>query len=463
MAYVSVKLSPYKRKDGRYPVVLEFVGKERLQMRKVVKGAAATPSNWSEQSNKITGGYPEKQRRELNKKIDKEYSRALEIVKQSEDNYEDLDFPLFKKRLVEEPREKALEKREDLINLFDSWLKDRRSKVEEISSQTYSYTKPYLLGFREYLGSLPVEYFSHQFFEEFVEFISEEQNLELINKYRSKNTKPLIKNSAIQKHIRILKSFGRYLSILEKPIKPNFHFYTYTLKVSEPIGLKFKEFKLIYDLDFSLTENISLFERLNEERLAQRTQGKYVKSLNYKTCEIVRDSWVIGTLAGGPRISNLQTFELYKNENDAISWLDLKNDRTIINPMSELLEHVLQKYDYRIPNFPRGQNFNLYLKVIAEMIGLNRSERRHEYHGSKSVVTDISLKDVMTSKFMRKAFVSINSELGIPREISDAMSSHTPKGGGSDFYRQIPLKLKRGEMKKWDQAYKNMQEPIVAY
>ena len=138
----------------------------------------------------------------------------------------------------------------------------------------------------------------------------------------------------------------------------------------------------------------------------------YNKDLsNRKFLERTRDVFAFAVSIGGPRHGDLKRLAdaLRKNgfkiTQNTISYFEGKtgnaHQEIVLNKIG--LE-ILEKYNYVMPRVPTNQRMNTNLKTIAKLLEWDEIKYIPEYDnfGKLVQVNEIALKDLFSTKFMRK-------------------------------------------------------------
>lgn len=176
-------------------------------------------------------------------------------------------------------------------------------------------------------------------------------------------------------------------------------------RYGDPIGLSVDQFFQFYRLD------------LSKRKFLERT----------------RDVFAFSVSIGGPRHGDLKRLAdtLRKNgfqvKQNTISYFEGKtgnaHQEIVLNKIG--LE-ILQKYNHVMPKVPTNQRMNTNLKTIAKLLNWDEIKYVPEYdnYGKLVKVNELPLKDIFSTKFMRKTAATIDNMLGVPTKTSMKRTGH---------------------------------------
>lgn len=402
MAHFIITTKFFKRQDGTSQVIVRYTWNGKHYPKKI-PNLYCKPDELDSVSQLITKGYDRPTLKIMNTKISQVKARGSQILM-------DLDEPepeTFFKKLFEEPREEKKKMSECLLDLYKQWLD------AEAASPVYSTTYPYLMDFKKHRGNiLLLEEYSKSLLKEFESFLMETGYLP--NERRIKDgeyieskmegERVMFKHSALKKHMKHFKFFGKYLTDLDLPIKQSFRDYRFSIpspEIADTIALTKREFDEFFNFD--LSDNFDL--------------------------NLCKSAFIIGTVAGGLRVSDLYalTNESFDLKNLSVQFTQKKTGGDVFNPLNE--EYIRPHLEFYLDNLdkmPVEQEFNRRLKEIGNKIEWERVETVSEYRGNsrKPTKVKVAIKDHISSKYMRKSFISIMVEEGYGKEIIKGFTGH---------------------------------------
>jgi hypothetical protein len=246
-----------------------------------------------------------------------------------------------------------------------------------------------------------------------------------------------IQGSGIHKQFKNLRVFLNWIESEFEEIEVPKSYKTIKAKAryGDPIGLSVDQFLQFYN--FNLSEYPEL----------QRT----------------RDLFVFGVSIGGPRHGDLKKmsesfrrhgFNLCKG---VITYFEQKTG----NAHKEILvnkfgQEILDKYS-TFPHVPTNQRMNTNLKSIAyklKWFEIKFIPKYNEY-GKLVTVEEVPLKDIFSTKFMRKTAATIDNFLGIPVKTSMSRTGHKTFAA---YSRYVDVNKESMDVAntKWDEMFQKI-------
>lgn len=436
-----VQPSSKPRKDGTCKLEIEYCYKGRNLPINIGK-IYCKPSDWSKDSQSIVSGYEREERNSLNRLVDAAKQKMSHIINQlAIDDFEPTHENV--KKMWEKPIIENKKKIEDLLPMYEKWSDAK-------SDPKYSTTLPYLKEFSEIRGGVRVADVSIKLLDEFCRYLCEYGILpEEKQKPRvSKNGKPIVKgsnkkkagkkveprlpfaNTTLRNHVKYFKLFFKeYLSPEGYDFNQNYRDYKYhfsTPEVTDVIALYKSEFDRIF------------WYPVDKEK--------------HPHLRVAQVAFVVGTLLGGLRPSDLYKLSESSFETGNVKFYQQKTKGKVDNPLAEayLTKEYLEEflfYNTPVKNktgklkkpIPAPQKVNDNLKVLAELAGLDREADKTMYYGGSETPTieRVNIKSHISLQYMRKSFISILVEEGIrDRDVIKSLSGHKD-GDMIDHYLAI--------------------------
>jgi hypothetical protein len=213
-------------------------------------------------------------------------------------------------------------------------------------------------------------------------------------------------------------------------------------RYGDPIGLTVKQFLQFYKLNLS----------------------------KHKELERTRNLFVFGVSIGGPRHGDLKRlgdalrrfgFNLHSN---SISFFEGKTG----NAHNEIQVNrfgieVLEKENFIFPHVPSNQRMNQNLKTIAKKLEWDEIKfiPKYDAYGKLISTEEIPLKDIFSTKFMRKTAATIDNYLGIPTKTSMKRTGHKTFAAYSR-YVDVNKESMTHANQKWDAMYESLLKEQAA-
>ena len=400
--------------SGKHQIYIDYQYKDK-RTKFNVENVYAAPSEWNPKTQLITSGNNRETLKELNGKINALRTRLGEILNRAAligiDPSHD-----WVKREMEKPVQENNKLNQDVPELFEKWVTEKGVKK-------YVDTIPQVREFAQKRGGLKVGEVDKTLLSEFCTFLCkngyipyQKQKKELTpidskkQENKTKGTKKinkpkreLFKNATIVSHVKYFKLFFKeFLTGNKYPIDQDFRDFRIPFKSPKPdvIALTKEEFDRLF------------YFKVPKDRPA---------------IHLTKITFIIGTALGGLRISDLKKLNKKNFSDGGVKFRQIKTGGKVENPLSDAyVEPFLEEFLNNKSHIPSGQKFNDNLKVLAKLAGLNRAEVVEEFRGgsNKPFESEININEYISSKLMRKTFISIMVELGVEREVIMAFSGH---------------------------------------
>lgn len=179
--------------------------------------------------------------------------------------------------------------------------------------------------------------------------------------------------------------------------------------------------------------------------------------------ERTRDIFAFAVSIGGPRHGDLKRLvgTLRKNgfriNQNTISYFEGKtgnaHQEIILNKIG--LE-ILQKYNHVLPRVPTNQRMNKNLKEIAKLLEWDDVKYipKYDNYGKLISVGEFPLKEIFSTKFMRKTAATIDNMVGVPTKTSMKRTGHKTFAAYSRYVDVNKDSLLKAN-KQWDSLVKS--------
>lgn len=139
--------------------------------------------------------------------------------------------------------------------------------------------------------------------------------------------------------------------------------------------------ELFFDTRREETDSIYL----NDEEIREMYDLQNLPSTNH---EIVRDVFVAACYMG-LRFSDYSTLNLAKIHNNRLEIIQKKTGKKITLPIHPLVNEIFKKYNYRLPQVPRNNEFNRLIKEVGVLMSSMQIEfsKQITYEREKVVIT----------------------------------------------------------------------------
>ena len=215
-------------------------------------------------------------------------------------------------------------------------------------------------------------------------------------------------------------------------------------RYGDPIGLTSEQFFQFYKLDLSKREYL----------------------------ERTRDVFAFAVSIGGPRHGDLKKLadNLRKNgfsiNQNTVSYFEGKTGNAHREiALNKIGLEILEKYNYVMPRVPTNQRMNKNLKEIAKLLewGEIKYIPKYDNYGKLITVEEIALKEIFSTKFMRKTAATIDNLLGVPTKTSMKRTGHKTFAAYSRYVDVNKDSMTQAN-KQWDELVeKQLKTPEEEY
>lgn len=231
---------------------------------------------------------------------------------------------------------------------------------------------------------------------------------------------PFTQNS-VGKHIKVLKVM---LNEAKNNDADTSNFYVYTEDVDN-VYLNETELKQLKDFDFS---NVPHLDR-------------------------VRD-WFLLLAWTGSRFSDLQKIDKANIKNGMITYRQQKTNTSVTIPLHPVVNDILQKYNYQMPELISNQKFNEYIKEVCKDAKIDTLESFTRTVGGKLITETMPKYELVSSHTCRRSFCTNMYLRGLDSLMIRSISGHKTE---KSFLKYIKVSQQQhAEMmaKKWSEIYK---------
>lgn len=266
------------------------------------------------------------------------------------------------------------------------------------------------------------------FYTRFVDYLQKPLQAKDVNGkllFNEDLTPILIKKSFTQnsvgKHIRILKTMLNESKQNESDMSK---FYVFTEDVDN-VFLNEKELQQLKDFDFSTVPHL----------------------------DRVRD-WFLLLAWTGSRFSDLEKISNTNIKNGMITYRQKKTNTAVTIPLHPVVNEILQKYNYQMPEVISNQKFNDYIKEACKAANIDTLESFTRTVGGR-LTTEIMPKfELVSSHTCRRSFCTNMYLRGLDTMMIRSISGHKTE---KSFLKYIKVSQQQhAEMmaKKWSEIYK---------
>ena len=189
---------------------------------------------------------------------------------------------------------------------------------------------------------------------------------------------------------------------------------------------------------------------LNEDELKQLKDKDFSDSPHL---DRVRD-WFLLLAWTGCRFSDLEKISQTDIKDGFITFRQQKTNTKVTIPLHPVVNEILQKYNYEMPEPITNQKFNEYIKEVAETAGINSPEVLTRTVGGVLKSETMPKFELISSHTGRRSFCTNMYKRGLPTLMIMSISGHKTE---KSFLKYIRVKQQEhAEMMaaKWREIYK---------
>lgn len=370
------------RKDGKAPVYVEYLF-DRKTRTMFNTGKNLKPEDWNKEKSEVKRSHSDSD--ELNQFFNGLRRKVETIADEAVLRGEIPTIDLVKSRYEKDSGKSA---QINLNTLIDEWIATRVGAVSVDVIKDYKSLRKHLNGYmdnrRRKLSLLDI---NDRFYEDFFKYL-ENDVIHSIGK------RGLMKAS-VGKQIKNLKVFLRYCMRQEYIPKDDLSGFKKPPESSDAVYVNEKELEKLIELD--LSDNPKL--------------------------DIVRDVFVIGCETG-LRFSDLSKLNIDHISDGLIRKPVKKTGRKVVIPISQRLQRVLDKNGGKIPNPPNAIYFNLRIKEVGKLAGIDSQFSRIIQRGSRKNEVSVPKYEAISSHTCRRSFCTNQFLKGMPALLIRKISGH---------------------------------------
>ncbi|RYD57610.1 MAG: site-specific integrase [Sphingobacteriales bacterium] len=291
---------------------------------------------------------------------------------------------MLRQRIDNTPVAKPQEQKPTLLRFIEQYICEVAATKKKETIKAYKTTLNHLANYsRLYNKKVDFENITMEFYYEFSEYIAKDLG-------NSKNT--------VAKQIKTIKTFLHEAT--DRGINTNMTFKSRNFKkvteVVDKIYLTREEIDRIYALDLAKT----------------------------KTKEFVRDLFIVSCYTG-LRFSDFTKIKKEDVKNGQLHIRTTKTDQFVVIPIASIVEAVLKKYSYCLPNNITNQKMNQYLKEIGQMAGINEPIVITKTEGGTRVQKVYKKYELISAHCGRRSFATNAYKENIPSISIMKITGHT--------------------------------------
>ncbi len=360
-------------------------------------GISINPKNWNKENRmpKAKSGAAGFELKQITNKLNRFVDELDKSINLLESQDKQVTRQELKKRL--NARFKlTIVKRYTLIDELDAFIleKEKIAKSNKESIDKYRYLKSKLITFNSSLKSSEID---KDFMIDFIAFLRHEYQLTDITLNRT---------------IGFLKTFLKWLVETGVKVDNNYKKITVATRDADHVSLTIKQVQKLADL-----------------------------TLN-KTLDKYRDLFLIGCYSG-QRFSDYTLFKKSDVINNRIEKRAVKTQIKSYIPISDKLESLLNKWDWRLPKIS-NQKFNKNIKEVCKLAEFTDEITKSKFLGNQKIEEIKPLYMCIGSHTARRTFITNAANKGVPDHIIMAIC-----GIRNPATLKTYKKFQENELEKW--------------
>lgn len=161
----------------------------------------------------------------------------------------------------------------------------------------------------------------------------------------------------------------------------------------------------------------------------------------------IRDLFIVQCWTG-LRISDLSRLERGNIKNGLLTIKTKKTKESVVIPVTEELQEVLNKYPERLPEPPSSQHFNRQLKIICKLAGIDEPTMAETKRNGMTVIAPVPKYELVTSHTGRRSFATNLYRRGIPSSQLMFLTGHKTEAAFMKYIKVSKVDNARDVQKK---------------
>lgn len=167
----------------------------------------------------------------------------------------------------------------------------------------------------------------------------------------------------------------------------------------------------------------------------------------------VRD-WFLLLAWTGSRFSDIEKIDPANIKNNMITYRQQKTNKKVVIPVHNVVNEILQKYNYQMPETISLQNFNVNIRQVCKLAGIDGNESITRTVGGKLITETKPKYELISSHTCRRSFCTNMYRRGLDTLMIRSISGHKTD---KSFLKYIKVSEdEHAEMmaQKWSEIYK---------
>ena len=225
------------------------------------------------------------------------------------------------------------------------------------------------------------------------------------------------------------------------------------------IGNAIKSLKIMLSdvkgLDIEMKKMYVLTEEVDNVYLTEEELQK-MKDFDFSenpTLDRVRD-WFLLLAWTGSRFSDIEKIDTANIKNNRITYRQQKTNKKVVIPVHPIVNEILQKYNYQMPEVISNQKFNDYIKEVCKLAGIDSMESLTRTVGGKLITETRPKYDLVSSHTCRRSFCTNMYMRGLDTLMIRSISGHKTEKSFLKYIKITEVEHAERMANQWAEIYK---------
>ena len=175
--------------------------------------------------------------------------------------------------------------------------------------------------------------------------------------------------------------------------------------------------------------------------------------------EKIRDLFLVGCWTG-LRFSDWSNLKPENIKGDLIVLETVKTKTPLKIPLHPVVIQILERHKGILPQCPKEQNVNDYLKELGKMVGFTESIERYETRGGKRDAFIYEKWELITTHTARRSFATNAYKMGMPSLMIRAITTHKTEAAFMKYIKVTNEENADMMRKFWEKVEQNPSEQL---
>lgn len=206
----------------------------------------------------------------------------------------------------------------------------------------------------------------------------------------------------------------------------------------------------------NLKEDIEVFTDDVNNVFLNETELQQLKDFDFSAVphlDRVRD-WFLLLAWTGSRFSDLGKIDKANIRNGMITYRQKKTNTLVTIPMHPVVNDILQKYNFDMPELISNQKFNDYIKEACKAAKIDNVESITRTVGGKLITETMPKYELVSSHTCRRSFCTNQYLRGLDTMMIRSISGHKTESSFLTYIKVSQKEHAERMAKKWSEIYK---------